>query len=751
MSHILVIVESAGKIKKIQNILDEYDNGKYHVVASVGHIMDLNPDDMSIDISNGFKPIYIINKDKHDVVKNIKHLHKKSTDVLIATDEDREGEMIAWSIKNVLNLSDPVKRICFNSITKDAIIYAVNNPKNIDNNLVCAQQARRILDRLIGYEVSPILQKVLCAQSAGRVQSVVVKILLDKEKDIKTFMNKKNEGLYVVHGLFDDNKAEYLNNDKITNDTNIKDLLEQLMKQIYKITNVKFTESVSKPSAPFTTSSLQQEAYNVLGMSVSKTMKIAQSLYEAGLITYMRTDSVSICKEALNDIETYICKTFGDKYHKLTHYKSKSHSQEAHEAIRPTNINTTQITGDNARLYELIWKRTISSQMTECVYDVKTVYLNDIFMFQIKSIKNIGYMHVYKIKQHDNDKYAKYSVGQIIDLEELSATQTYTHPPHRYNEASLIKQLDNLGIGRPSTYATTIKTIQERNYVETRNSMENEIKTMKANNYRCFKDNIVTETQDIKIGYEQNKLFCTDLGIKVTKYLIDKFDKIVDTQFTADLEQKLDDISTGKLEMTKTMQEFYDDFHPKIEQLCDAKKENTSVLIGIHTENKCEIFKDIGKYGPYVHIKVPKQKLNSAPIREPYNYETITVEQAMDILKYPIKIGTFERKKVELKKGKYGLYISWAKENINVKHEVSIEEAIEMIKEKNNKYIHTDTNGTKYMLMNGVYGKYLCGITKTGKKTNYKINDNIDTTNMSESVIMGIVNQPKKRYIKLKK
>jgi DNA topoisomerase-1 len=690
MSKILVIVESPGKIKKI----NEYLGNDYIVKASFGHVQDLDKKTMSIDIDNNFTPNYITSPDKLKVVKELKDLASKCKEVILASDEDREGEAIAGSLRTVLKLKNP-KRIVFHEITKKAIQDAVLSPIEINENLVEAQCARRLLDRLMGYKISDVLQKYKIGNSAGRVQSVVVRILTDKEKEIADAISEpflKTTGDFCIK----DTKFNGLLNYQFKNIDDSKKFLETIDKEtIFKVISVENKQSTRKPSAPFITSTLQQDASTKMGFQVKRTMDAAQKLYEAGLITYMRTDSTNLSEDALKACEKYIKKEFGKEYSDLKTYTSKNKgAQEAHEAIRPTQIdkaNPEGLEGDTEKLYQLIWKRTVASQMSNAKVNVQTILIdaqknkNSLLVFKskqynfISTLENIefdGFLKLYDNSKEDDEEVVKGKIEikekDIIDMNKLKVTEEYTKLPLRFNEAGLIKFLEKNGIGRPSTYASIISNIIDKKYVEIKNidGVKKDSKCLELNNGK--KITIKESTKEIRVGKENKKLVPTELGIQIVKFLLENFNPVMDIKFTADFEEYLDKIADGKATRYNVLNQFYQLFNPICVKLLQEVKSNPTLsnsdkLLGIDEESGLEIYYGSGKFGPYVKKLEEKgsTKWKFASIKND-DPEEIGLEDAVILLKYPINLGTFNKKGVNLQKGPYGLYIKYGDKNISI-------------------------------------------------------------------------------------
>jgi len=688
---ILVIVESPGKISKIKQYLGD----KYIIKASLGHIHDLDKNTLSIEVENNFNPLYKIIPTKMKIVKELKECASYCSDIILASDGDREGEAIAYSLATILKLKDP-KRIIFHEITKSALLKAIENPQTINYNMVHSQQARRLLDRLVGYKISPVLWKNIDGntQSAGRVQSVVVKIIIDKENEIK---NASSEIYYKTNGyfIFDSNKLNsilYQDNNQYHFDSedNILNFLNKINKNvIFKIVNIDNKISIRKPPIPFITSSLQQEASTKLKFNVKKTMDVAQKLYEAGLITYMRTDCPNISQDAINKIEKYIKEKYGNEYSEPKNYQSKNaNSQDAHECIRPTDINKTEIdmATDYKKLYSLIWKRTIASQMTSAKLNIQTVLIdaqinnNSILIINEKqlyfntSFEHIefpGFLIIYdsqcdinneESEENKNANKINFKINDILKLDKIKIIQEYTKLPLRYNEALLVKYLEKNGIGRPSTYASIISKVIDRGYVEIKNidGISKESKEFELNNKFKIKENI----KSIIIGKEQKKIVPTETGIKVNEFLVKHFSEILEIDFTALFESYLDKISIGKANWITVLQTFYDKFNPIVISLNKQEiiKHDNDILLGLDKDHK-EIYKGKGKYGPYVKIK-DDNKWKYASIKD---IDNISLVEAIYLLSFPRKIGKIGNAIVSINNGIYGIYIKYLNKNYSVK------------------------------------------------------------------------------------
>ncbi len=696
-----MIVESPAKAKTIEGFLGK----DFTVKSSFGHIRDLVKKGFGVDIENNFTPTYEVQPDKERVIAELKKLSKDADMVWLASDEDREGEAISWHLYETLGLNKKnTKRIVFHEITKSAILKAIENPREIDINLVNAQQARRVLDRLVGFELSPILwRKVRPSLSAGRVQSVAVRLIVEREREIQKFVSTsafKVSALFTVgSGIL---KAEL--DKRFTTEAEAQAFLEKCKAAIYTISSLETKPAKRSPAAPFTTSTLQQEAARKLGFSVAQTMQVAQRLYEAGKITYMRTDSVNLSDTAMDQANKAINANYGAKYYSPRKYKNKSKgAQEAHEAIRPTYIDTTAIDGERneMRLYDLIWKRTIASQMSDAELEKTTakVTINttaETFVAQGEVLKFDGFLKVYMEGTDDEDTDEENSsmlppmkVGEKIESKEISATQRFTHHPARYTEASLVKKLEELGIGRPSTYAPTISTVQKRNYVE---------KTDREGSPRNFvslslvKQNINKEIKTENTGAEKSKLFPTDIGMVVNDFLLQYFPTILDFNFTAKVEEEFDEIADGNLDWQKMLGEFYKPFHKTVESTMEnSERASGERNLGTDPTSGKPIIVRIGRFGPLAQIGETNEdtgeKAKFASLQKNQSLETITLEEALDLFKLPMNLGTYEGKEVIVAIGRFGPYIKLDEAFISIPRTidpftVDMETAIEIIKEK---------------------------------------------------------------------
>ncbi|WP_417854442.1 type I DNA topoisomerase [Xanthomarina gelatinilytica] len=698
MAKNLVIVESPAKAKTIEKFLGK----DFKVESSFGHIADLPSKELGVDVDGDFKPKYEVSKDKKAVVKKLKDLAQKAEMVWLASDEDREGEAIAWHLAESLNLDkNKTKRIVFHEITKSAIQKAIENPRGIDYDLVDAQQARRVLDRIVGYELSPVLwRKVKGGLSAGRVQSVSVRLIVEREREIQNF---KPEAFYRIDAEFS-NEAGQAFKAKLPKNFSTKDeaqaFLEKNATAQFKVAELEKKPAKKSPAAPFTTSTLQQEASRKLYFSVSKTMTLAQRLYEAGLITYMRTDSVNLSDDARKGAQAEIESAYGSKFSKPRNYKGKTKgAQEAHEAIRPTDfsVHSVDIDRDQARLYDLIWKRAIASQMSDAELERTNVKIsasthNDIFTANGEVITFEGFLKVYLEGTDDEDSEQEGMLPAMKTNEALlnnyiTATERYTRAPYRYTEASLVKQLEELGIGRPSTYAPTISTIQNRNYVEkgTVEGVERNYSQLTLKNGQV-KEKVLTE----KVGSDKGKLVPTDIGMIVTDFLVNHFEHILDYNFTAKVEEDFDDIAEGKVDWTKMMKDFYKDFHPTVEDVQEnAERESGERVLGTDPKTGRQVSVRLGKFGPMVQIGTAEEeeKPQFASLSPDQQLNTITFEEAMDLFKLPKQLGTYQGKDVEVNNGRFGPYVKHGDSFVSLPAgvdplSVELDDAIVLIKEK---------------------------------------------------------------------
>ena len=704
MAKNLLIVESPAKAKTIEAILGK----DFEVKSCYGHIRDLEKNDMGIDITNNFKPTYIIPSEKVKVVNELKSLAKKADEVWLASDEDREGESISWHLAEVLKL-DPktTKRIVFHEITKPAIEKAVQNPRIIDMNLVDAQQARRILDRIVGFELSPVLWRKIGQQgglSAGRVQSVAVKLIAEKEREINNFKatsSFKIEALLAATDINDKTVTFKAEGNKYNEAEDAEEFLRTCIGANYTVKDIQVKPGKRTPAAPFTTSTLQQEASRKLGYGVSKTMLLAQRLYESGKITYMRTDSLNLGETAMNDIKLQINKTYGEKYLQVRKYKNKNESaQEAHEAIRPTYMQNSSVDDPELnRLYELIWKRTIASQMADAELE-KTIAKINISTNNAELtasgevIKFDGFLKVYfestdddEDAENDESRLPNLTVGQSLDFNQMTATEKFTKHSARYTEASLVKKLEELGIGRPSTYAPTISTIIKRNYVEKKDKegVKRDYRILKLKN-----DVIQKVTEQENTGAEKSKLFPTDLGLVVTDFLNLHFEKVMDYSFTANIEEEFDEIAEGKMKWSTMVGDFYGPFHSGVEHTLEtAERAVGERSLGIDEATGKPIIARMGKYGPMVQIGAPDddEKPRFAKLKSSQSIETISMNEALELFKLPLTLGEHEGLEVSVNIGRFGPYVKWGEQFISIPKgeepsDLDLKRAIEIIHAK---------------------------------------------------------------------
>ncbi|MDD4777418.1 MAG: type I DNA topoisomerase [Fermentimonas sp.] len=742
----LVIVESPAKAKTIEKFLGK----DYNVMSSYGHIRDLKKKDFSIDIENGFKPIYEVPADKKKVVSELKEAAKKADTVWLASDEDREGEAISWHLFETLELKEEnTKRIVFHEITKNAIQEAIKNPRKIDRNLVDAQQARRVLDRIVGFELSPVLwRKIKPALSAGRVQSVAVRLIVEREREIQNF---NSEASYRIVGVFtkEENgqtyeiKAEY--NKRLKTKEEALELLEKLKTSEFSIEDVVTKPAKKTPAAPFTTSTLQQEASRKLGFSVGQTMMVAQRLYESGKITYMRTDSVNLSGLAIGTAKTEIIDQYGEKYHKTRQYTTKSKgAQEAHEAIRPTFISEHEVggTAQEQKLYNLIWKRTIASQMADAELERTTANISisnsdGRFVANGEVIKFDGFLRVYLEGTDDENGDKEEGLlppikkGEMLEMQEVSATERFTQRLARYSEAALVRKMEELGIGRPSTYAPTISTIINREYVE-KKSIDGDPRNFNVLLLKKgkIKDSEKTETT----GADKNKLFPTDIGIVVNDFLVEHFPSVIDYNFTAKVEEGFDKIAEGKAKWNESISDFYDVFHPIVEETANMRMEHRAGerVLGTDPKSGRQVSVKIGRYGAMAQIGTPddEDKPLFASLQKHQSIETITLEETLKLFELPRNLGEFRDKEVVIGVGRFGPYVRHNNKFVSIPKgvdplEIQLEEAIELIEEKEKKdkekTIKIFDEEPDLQVLNGRYGPYI-----KYQKSNYKIPKTVD-------------------------
>jgi DNA topoisomerase-1 len=758
----LVIVESPAKAKTIEKFLGK----DFRVISSFGHIRDLAKKNLGIDIENNFSPTYEIPKDKTKVVSELRKLAADSNNIWIASDEDREGEAIAWHLVNVLNLDlATTKRIVFHEITKEAISAAIQNPRKVDMNLVNSQQARRILDRLVGFEISPVLwKKVQPSLSAGRVQSVAVRLIVEREREIISF---NSESSFRVTAIFDikssGNESAYIKAEaskRFPDEKEAVKFIDLCREAGYTIGSITVKPGTRSPAPPFTTSTLQQEAYRKLGFSVAQTMAVAQKLYEAGRITYMRTDSTNLSKLALGKSKEVIVSEFGEKYSKTRQFKTKSKgAQEAHEAIRPAYLDSPTTTGNanEKKLYELIWKRTIASQMADAEVEKTTISIDMnnspvTFLATGEVIKFDGFLRLYtESTDQENSEDDRYVIppvkkGQDLTYNNITATQRFTTPPPRYTEASLVKKLEELGIGRPSTYAPTISTIQNRGYVsrEDRPGEKRNIKIISLS-----KGKVSTTVKQEVTGKEKSKLFPQDIGMIVNDFLTENFSDIVDFHFTAEVEEQFDEIAEGKLKWTGMIDSFYKPFHKTVTNTLEKKERKTGVrLLGNHPETGEPVTVRMGRFGPVAQIGETgnDEKPKFASLTKNLLLETITLDEALNLFKLPRTIGEHEGAEIVAGIGKFGPFARFKskfyslKKGVDDPYTVTLERAIELINEKNEsdkKKVIKDFGDI--MLLNGRYGPYL-----TKDKQNYRLPKGTDAEKLTKEDCLKIIENSEK-------
>ena len=768
MAKNLVIVESPAKAKTIEKFLGK----DFEVLSSYGHIRDLKKKDFSVDIEHNYKPIYEIPADKKKLVETLKQEADKADMVWLASDEDREGEAIAWHLFEVLKLKpEKTKRIVFHEITKDAILHAIENPRDIDLNRVDAQQARRVLDRIVGFELSPVLwKKVKPALSAGRVQSVAVRLIVEREREISAF---KPEAAYRVIGEFLLPGGELLKaelSQRLKTEDEAKALLEACKTARFSIGDVTVKPAKKSPAAPFTTSTLQQEAARKLGFSVAQTMMVAQRLYEAGRITYMRTDSVNLSSLAINTTKDEIVKTLGERYLHIRNYHTHTKgAQEAHEAIRPTYISHHEINASSQekRLYELIWKRTIASQMSDAELEKTTATIavsgrKEHFVAVGEVLKFDGFLKVYMESTDDegdaegNDKMLPaLAKGDVLTLSSVTATERFSQAPARYTEASLVRKLEELGIGRPSTYAPTISTIQQREYVEKGDRKGTERK------YRMLTlhDGKIESGEKTELtGADKGKLLPTDIGVVVNDFLTEYFPDILNYNFTANVEQQFDDIAEGKTVWNDEIDHFYKLFHPVVESALALRLEHKvgERVLGTDPKSGRPVSVKIGRFGPLVQIGTPEdtEKPLFASLLKGQSMSTITLEEALKLFDLPRTLGDFEGKTVVVGIGRFGPYIRHDGKYVSLPKEftpqgVSLEDAIILIQQKreqeSQRLIKKFDEDDELELLNGRFGPYIAY-----KKKNYKLPKGSEPASLTFADCMKIVEDADKAPAKKK-
>jgi len=761
MAKNLVIVESPAKAKTIEKFLGK----DFKVESSFGHIADLPSKELGVDVDNNFEPKYIVDSDKKALVKKLKDLAKKADVVWLASDEDREGEAISWHLSETLGLDKAkTKRIVFNSITKSAIQKAIENPREINYNLVNAQQARRVLDRLVGYQLSPVLwKKIKPGLSAGRVQSVAVRLIVERERDIEGFTPEASFKIAAEFKTKEGSAFQAKLNKTFSSKKEAQAFLDQNIGADFSVGNLDKKPAKKSPSAPFTTSTLQQEASRKLYFSVGRTMQVAQRLYEAGLITYMRTDSVNLSSEAITAVKDAIVENYGEKYSEVRNYKGKSKgAQEAHEAVRPTDMKnqSPSLERDQSKLYELIWKRTIASQMSDAQLErtnvkIKASTHNDDFSANGEVIKFDGFLKVYMEGLDDEDQSEEQEgmlpamkVGDALIKNYITATERFTRPPYRYTEASLVKKLEELGIGRPSTYAPTISTIQNRNYVEkgTVEGVEREYAQLLLEN-GSVEEKKLTET----IGSDKGKLVPTDIGTIVNDFLVSHFANILDYNFTARVEENFDEIAEGSDDWRKVIKEFYKDFRPNVLDVEEnADRASGERVLGKDPKTGRQVSVRLGRFGPMVQIGTveEEEKPKFASLLPEQSLNTITYDEAMELFKLPRVLGEYEGQEVAANVGRFGPYVRFGEKFVSLAKgesafDVDLDRAIELIVEKQKAdapiYKYEDKDVTKGT---GRFGPF---IKWDGMFIN--VNKKYDFDNLSEADIIELVEVKKQKEI----
>jgi len=744
--------------------------GEFTVASCFGHVRDLLPKELSVDTENNFVPTYEIPAEKKKVITDLKKLSSNAEFIWLATDEDREGEAISWHLIEALNLdANKIKRIVFHEITKNAILKAIESPRGINNNLVDAQQARRVLDRLVGYELSPILwKKVKPSLSAGRVQSVAVRLIVEREREIQNFTAETFFKVIAEFIVDHNGKSTIIKAElplKYNAEQEARSFLERCINATFSVKNLEIKPTKKSPSAPFTTSTLQQAASRKLGFSVSQTMVIAQRLYESGKITYMRTDSVNLSDTAMNAAKEEISKSYGAEYVNQRTYQTKSKgAQEAHEAIRPTYMNVHTVGGESAeqRLYELIWKKTISSQMSDAQLEKTTVTIDvssaaEDFIAQGEVIKFEGFLKVYLESNEENggnDKQSKVilpplQIDQQLNLGEILATQRFTRHPARYTEASLVRKMEELGIGRPSTYAPTISVIQKREYVakEDREGVERNYKQIK------LKHNQITESTNTETtGAEKSKLFPSDIGMVVNDFLVEHFTNIMDYNFTANAEKEFDAIAAGEKKWKEMIGQFYYPFHENVNKTAKTSEKATGErVLGNDPDSGKPVIARIGRYGPMVQIgqQDDEEKPKFASLLKEQSIENITIEEALELFRLPRVVGNYEDKEIIAAIGRYGPYIRHDGKFVSLKEDdplyIEQDRAIQLIEEKRKlereRIIKAFDNNKDVQVLNGKYGPYI-----SIGKNNYKIPKDQEPSDLTlEDCLQIAENAPEKK------
>jgi DNA topoisomerase-1 len=757
----LVIVESPAKAKTIEKFLGP----DYKVLSSFGHIRDLKTKGISVDFDKNFMPIYEIPAEKKELVRKLKSAAKEAETVWLASDEDREGEAIAWHLYEVLGLKpEKTKRIVFHEITKPAILNAIANPRDIDIDLVNAQQARRVLDRIVGFELSPILwKKIRPSLSAGRVQSVAVRLICEREHEISEF---QAEPFFRLNALFDTTEGKSLKAEcprRFDSEADARNFLDICSKAKFEVRDVTVKPITRRPAPPFTTSTLQQEAGRKLGFSVNTTMRVAQKLYEDGRITYMRTDSTNLSALALKDIAATIKSTYGDDYLETRHYHIHSKgAQEAHEAIRPTYVSTDEIPGteQEKRLYRLIWRRAVASQMCEARLektnvDISVSGADEIFRATGETMKFEGFMKVYAnpdsdVEAEDEGLLPPMTIGEALADRRITATQRFTQAPARYTEATLVKKMEELGIGRPSTYAPTISTIQQREYIA---HGESEGQTRNYEVITLENGSITAKTAQETTGSDKGRLVPTDTGMVVNEFLTQYFPGILDYNFTANIEEKFDEIAEGKLSWQKEMEDFYGDFHPNIEEVGSMRMEHRvgERILGTDPKTGRRVSVKIGRFGPVVQIgeASDEEKPLFASLNDNQSMQTLTLEEALKLFELPRTVGEHDGVEIVAAIGRFGPYIRYGKEFVSIPKDmtpqaITLEEALALIEKKHTedsqKLIKTFDELPGAEVLRGRYGPYIAYKKEGAKKAvNYKIPKGTDPETLTVEDVRKIM------------
>ncbi|NAY92155.1 type I DNA topoisomerase [Muricauda sp. JGD-17] len=755
----LVIVESPAKAKTIERFLGK----EYQVESSFGHIVDLPSKELGVDVENDFKPKYTVDKEKKALVKKLKDLASKAETIWLASDEDREGEAISWHLAEELKLDkDKTKRIVFNSITKSAIQRAIENPREINYNLVNAQQARRVLDRLVGYELSPVLwKKIKPGLSAGRVQSVAVRLIVEREREIDEFNPEASFRIKAEFKTVDGSVFAARLNKTFPTKATAEEFLKKNIGASFSVSGLDKKPAKKSPAAPFTTSTLQQEASRKLYFSVSRTMQVAQRLYEAGLITYMRTDSVNLSKEALMAAKDAIVQNYGETYSKTRNYIGKTKgAQEAHEAIRPTDmkLQSPSLERDQARLYELIWKRTLASQMSDAELERTNVKIKankhgDEFLANGEVVKFDGFLKVYLEDTDEEDTVEEQDgmlpamrVGETLLNNFITATERFTRPPYRYTEASLVKKLEELGIGRPSTYAPTISTIQNRGYVE-KGSVDGTERTYVQ--LVLEQGQLAEKKLSETIGSDKGKMVPTDIGMIVNDFLVSHFTKILDYNFTAKVEEDFDEIAAGEEDWQEVMKEFYKDFHPNVIEVEEnAERASGERVLGTDPKTGRQVAARLGRFGPMIQIGTvdEEEKPLFASLLPNQSINTITFEEAMELFQLPRKLGVYQGEEIEANVGRYGPYVRFGKKFVSLDKgesafDVDLERAIELIKAKEK----ADAPIANYEGKEVTKGKGRFGPFIKWDGIFINVNKKYDFDNLSQSDIEELIEAKKKK------